>query len=111
MLLLLSTGGNSPEEIMSGLFVYSTGELLSTSAEQEAVNRNVDSDAEPFSPRVIEQVDLAPSLALLTGVPVPYTSLGKVVPELFQERRQERSDGRSLLLDAYRENALQVYLL
>lgn len=33
--------------------------------------------------RSVSQIDLVPSLALLLGIPVPFSSLGTVIPELF----------------------------
>ena len=36
-------------------------------------------DAHP----VIQQIDLAPTLALLLGLPIPFSSLGMIIPELF----------------------------
>lgn len=35
------------------------------------------------NPRVVEQVDLAPTLSALLGHPTPFTSLGTIIPELF----------------------------
>ena len=35
-------------------------------------------------PRTVPQVDLTPTLSVLLGVPVPYSNLGMVIPELFQ---------------------------
>ncbi len=34
----------------------------------------------------MEQIDLAPTLSLLLGVPIPFSNLGKLVPQLFLER-------------------------
>lgn len=108
---------------MSGLFVYSTGEMFPEQAhnlagvESEHIDATLDSQSKLFNtvetkqthvvaPRVIEQVDLAPTLALLMGHAVPYTSLGQIVPELFQETVEKF--GTSSLSIAYRDNAEQV---
>lgn len=35
------------------------------------------------APRTVSQIDIVPTLSLLLGVPIPYGSLGSVIPELF----------------------------
>ncbi len=57
-------------------------------------------------PRV-DQIDLAPSLALLLGFPIPFGSLGKVIPELFFTGDDWLSRYRSLN-EALFVNAVQV---
>jgi len=32
---------------------------------------------------VVQQTDLVPTLALLLGVPIPFSNLGTVIPDLF----------------------------
>lgn len=49
--------------------------------------------------RSIQQIDFVPSFALLHGLPIPFNSLGTVVPELFAD----------VLLRALRINALQIH--
>ncbi len=45
----------------------------------------------------VAQVDLATTLALLLGVPIPYSSLGRLIPDLFTDLRGARPDIESLL--------------
>ena len=70
-------------------------------------------------PRVINQVDLVPSLAMLMGYPIPYTSLGQIIPELFTHAGKKIDDHSNdylddifrtgdALLPAFEENAKQV---
>ena len=47
-------------------------------------------------PRTIPQVDLAPTLSFLLGVPVPYSNLGMVIPELFQTVSSEPGEGQGV---------------
>ncbi|SPO39931.1 related to GPI13 - protein involved in glycosylphosphatidylinositol biosynthesis [Pseudozyma flocculosa] len=57
----------------------------------------------PFDPkghRSIPQIDLVPSLSLLLGLPIPFNSLGSIVPELFPDPDR--------LLRALRINAWQI---
>lgn len=58
-------------------------------------------------PETVPQVNLVPTLALLLGVPVPYSSIGEVMAELFAV---EGDATTSLLaqLAAYSVNARQV---
>ena len=55
-----------------------------------------------FLNRIIPQVDLLPSLALILGVPIPFGSLGSIVPELFATDRGELHRALSI-------NAAQVW--
>lgn len=79
------------------------------------------------NPRVVPQIDFTPTIATLLGVPIPASSLGKVIPELFMNKlttnttscssceRNDRSvDGvcvEDLLLNTYYTNAMQVRLI
>lgn len=40
-------------------------------------------DLAPTYPRVVQQVSLVPTLSLLMGVPIPFSNIGSVIPELF----------------------------
>ncbi|KAE8198365.1 hypothetical protein A4X06_0g2745 [Tilletia controversa] len=76
----------------------------------------------PFSPlgdpsithRSVAQVDLVPSLSLLLGLPIPFNSLGTVIPELFAQAEFDSPSspvadpGRDVLLRALRMNAHQI---
>jgi hypothetical protein len=71
---LITLGGNSDEEIMSALFLYS----------KTPFNHKPQSPSE----RIVNQVDLAPTLSLLLNHPIPYGSLGMIIPELFETTNQ-----------------------
>ena len=69
------------------------------------------------SPRLVSQVDLVPSISLLMGVPIPFSSVGGIIPELFisdatvETSRSLSNDPDSLsheLLAAWHVNAWQV---
>lgn len=62
-------GGNSDDEIISGLFLYSKVQFNNL----RSVKRGM-----------VEQIDLVPSLSLLLGHPIPYGSLGMILPNLFE---------------------------
>jgi len=66
------------------------------------------------SPRVVPQIDFTPTISTLLGVPIPASSLGKVIPELFMIRKSTESNkssyicGEISLLNTYFNNAMQV---
>lgn len=78
-------GGESALETSAALFMYSPGRPLG----QVAVPH-----------RRVHQTDLVPTLALLLGAPIPFSSVGVVLPELFGEE--------GAALEALRLNAHQV---
>jgi phosphatidylinositol glycan class O len=63
-------GGASPEETGSALFMYSKTKRLHDSTLQQGERH------------AVSQVDLVPTLALLLGIPIPFGSLGSVLPDL-----------------------------
>jgi phosphatidylinositol glycan class O len=79
-------GGASDEETGAALFLYSKAPLVATGGSSE------DEDAKELreyaerireSSREVPQVDLVPTLALLSGLPIPFGNLGSVIPSLF----------------------------
>jgi len=60
-------GGDSTDELRAGLLVYSPDLHFKSS----------------ISTKPVVQVDLVPTLALLMGVPIPYSNLGQLIPEMF----------------------------
>ncbi|KAH7097941.1 hypothetical protein BKA62DRAFT_714996 [Auriculariales sp. MPI-PUGE-AT-0066] len=80
-------GGDGERETSAALWVYSKGIPL---ASPENVNRfpkamrptaNFLGSDTPF--RIVQQIDLLPSLSLLLGLPIPFNNLGTIIPELF----------------------------
>lgn len=66
-------GGATDEETGSALFLYSKKPL---------VDENVRFYVDQWGSEV-PQVDLVPTLALLSGLPIPFGNLGSVIPSLF----------------------------
>ncbi|KAI8324158.1 hypothetical protein GQ54DRAFT_256974 [Martensiomyces pterosporus] len=92
-------GGDSPREVDAALWIYS--------------NKNDDywsKDSgylfKPTPLRSIPQIDLVSSLSLSLGLPVPFNSLGAVIPEMFAS--DDSVGGEWGLLRALRLNAAQV---
>uniref|UniRef100_A0A8C8VI66 GPI ethanolamine phosphate transferase 3, catalytic subunit n=1 Tax=Pelusios castaneus TaxID=367368 RepID=A0A8C8VI66_9SAUR len=86
-------GGDSEKEVNAALFVYSKTPLFGAHLPEE--------------PHTIPQVNLVPTLALLLGVPIPYSSLGEVMAELFSGDGETVSAALTQL-SAYHINARQV---
>ena len=60
-------GGDSESEVTAGMFVYSP--LLAVPGSAQVTS--------------VAQIDLVPTLSLLLGVPVPFSSLGAIIEDLF----------------------------
>ncbi|KAI0668210.1 hypothetical protein C8Q78DRAFT_1049147 [Trametes maxima] len=95
-------GGDGDHETSAALWVYSKGpqllhpravipsHLLATRYFPGATVAN----------RHIQQIDLAPTLSLLLGLPIPFNNLGTVVPELFWHDKAGEDYTRALTLNA-----------
>ncbi|KAM9330069.1 GPI ethanolamine phosphate transferase 3 [Gastrophryne carolinensis] len=88
-------GGDSEKEVTAALFLYSKAPLFGEQMSEEAA--------------AVPQVNLVPSLALLLGLPIPYSNLGAIIGDLFWWSN-DGSDKSSLLTKAaaYQINAQQV---
>ncbi|XP_043543817.1 GPI ethanolamine phosphate transferase 3 isoform X2 [Chiloscyllium plagiosum] len=62
-------GGDSEGEVNAALFIYSTLPLLEIKPAEDS--------------NVVSQIDLVPTLALLLGIPIPYSNIGMVMVDLF----------------------------
>ncbi|XP_078126757.1 GPI ethanolamine phosphate transferase 3, catalytic subunit [Sander vitreus] len=89
-------GGESQKETDAAIFLYSPSPLFPGPPSQS-------------EPDVVPQTDLVPTLALLLGVPIPYSSVGQVLLPLFPPHGQtEGAVGRLSQLEALWINAKQV---
>ncbi|XP_020780270.2 GPI ethanolamine phosphate transferase 3 isoform X1 [Boleophthalmus pectinirostris] len=68
-------GGESQKETDAAIFIYSPSPLF-----QQPQNQ--------LEPEVVPQTDLVPTLALLLGIPIPYSSVGQVLLPLFPPHGQ-----------------------
>ncbi|KAM7077752.1 LOW QUALITY PROTEIN: GPI ethanolamine phosphate transferase 3 [Ciconia maguari] len=78
-------GSDSEKEVNAALFVYSKTSLFGTGPPEE--------------PEAVPQVNLVPSVALLLGVPIPYSNIGEVMAAVSVALQQ---------LSVYHINAKQV---
>lgn len=89
-------GGESQKETDAAIFLYSPSALFPAPPSQS-------------EPDVVPQTDLVPTLALLLGVPIPYSNVGQVLLPLFPSHGQtEGAIGGLSQLEALWINAKQV---
>lgn len=61
------------------------------------------------NPRIISQIDLIPTISILLGIPIPFSSIGMVIPELLQDNAYHYNNSSSkLLLESLQVNSIQV---
>ncbi|XP_078530797.1 GPI ethanolamine phosphate transferase 3, catalytic subunit isoform X1 [Lissotriton helveticus] len=88
-------GGDSEKEVNAALFVYSKTPLFGAALHKE--------------PEAVPQVNLVPTLALLLGVPIPYSNIGGVMADLFSWSYEDFNLSPSYTQAlAYHINAQQV---
>ncbi|OWZ20857.1 GPI ethanolamine phosphate transferase [Phytophthora megakarya] len=78
-------GGASDDETGAALFLYSKASLVATGVTDHDEAKELKKYAEKIidNSREVPQVDLVPTLALLSGLPIPFGNLGSVIPSLF----------------------------
>ena len=81
-------GGESRLELESALFFYSKKPLHRSSVKQTGTITVY---------KEVRQINLTPTLALLLGLPIPYSNLGIVIEEMFENR-----------VEAFHANYIQV---
>ncbi|CAL1536499.1 unnamed protein product [Lymnaea stagnalis] len=94
-------GGDSADEIEAGLFIYSPAQIASRKQDETEDS-------------IVMQMDFVPTLSLLLGLPIPFSNLGMVIPELFSycpwwntasnELRQVYHKIKALRLNAHQIN-------
>nr|XP_033792131.1 GPI ethanolamine phosphate transferase 3 isoform X2 [Geotrypetes seraphini]XP_033792141.1 GPI ethanolamine phosphate transferase 3 isoform X2 [Geotrypetes seraphini]XP_033792147.1 GPI ethanolamine phosphate transferase 3 isoform X2 [Geotrypetes seraphini]XP_033792156.1 GPI ethanolamine phosphate transferase 3 isoform X2 [Geotrypetes seraphini] len=88
-------GGDTEKEVTTALFIYSKTALFRDGLQEE--------------PDAVPQVNLVPTLALLLGIPVPYSNIGEVMADVFSWNDANRdSSGSVTQALAYQINARQV---
>ncbi|KAG2928100.1 hypothetical protein PC129_g1824 [Phytophthora cactorum] len=108
-------GGASDEETGAALFLYSKAALVATGGEndnEEAKELKRYAERILDSSQEVPQVDLVPTLALLSGLPIPFGNLGSVIPSLFFVPPSSSKRGESSALAAFQtlNSALRLNL-
>ncbi|KAK4984204.1 mannose-ethanolamine phosphotransferase gpi13 [Elasticomyces elasticus] len=102
-------GGESDLEVESTLFLYSAqahfGTPDTTLIAPPATARERDSTGRE---RSVPQIDIVPTLSLLLGLPIPYSNLGKPIPQAFLGRKTGKPDWKNLA-EVDRITAAQVH--
>ena len=106
-------GGGTPEETDSFLFAYHPRAAAAAADRPRGDARREDRAADVFAFETMPQIDFAPTLSLLLGVPIPFGNLGSVTRRLWDvAHARERADGmtnaESQRLDARYSGATRV---
>jgi predicted AlkP superfamily pyrophosphatase or phosphodiesterase len=116
-------GGATDAETSSVFFVYSSQALSldetldrATSWNSEKAHIEHAEVADMLSnPRLVNQIDLVPTLALLLGLPLPFSNVGKVIPELgilfanaMGGKETSPESAEDLITKAFLVNSLQI---
>jgi phosphatidylinositol glycan class O len=75
-------GGSSYEELNSGLFVYSTRSFAACN-DINSIKQAGTSLERMMNPLVVQQIDIVPTIASFFHFPIPFSSLGMIIPDLF----------------------------
>ncbi|KAF7727050.1 mannose-ethanolamine phosphotransferase gpi13 [Apophysomyces ossiformis] len=128
-------GGESPEEVMSGLFVYSGRNLTMAhmdtdhaeyyarffqrihSIRAEALGYDFTSITERLGYNasaypMISQIHLVPTLSYLLNMPIPFGNLGGLIPDLLMPAPPlslNKATALFHMMEQFRMNTLQVY--
>ncbi|KAI9020252.1 hypothetical protein CLU79DRAFT_756380 [Phycomyces nitens] len=123
-------GGESVEELMSALFLYSGRNLtLSGIDGQEYFHQLFDRihhtrstllgydldrirerlGYNPSQHPIVSQINLVPTLSYLLGIPIPFGNLGAIVPDIIYPLNSDKFDILLHIVQQFRTNALQVY--
>ncbi|TRM58967.1 hypothetical protein BD626DRAFT_509328 [Schizophyllum amplum] len=97
-------GGDGTLETSAALWVYSKGRPLALPGDEAPPSGLLDYVTFPgarHAHRRVAQIDLVPSLALLLGLPIPFNSLGSVIPELFGNNLQRALELNAAQVKAY----------
>lgn len=118
-------GGESVEELMSTLFMYSKRTLKMKTYDEfydrihrarsdrlgydlSAISQRLQYDARQYP--IVAQIHLVPTLAYLLQVPIPFGNLGALIPEVLSPEAGVNGLARLLhMVQEFRTNALQVY--
>lgn len=105
-------GCDTEHEVSSGAWIYSKKQAFSPLS--LVIPRNLLPmtifPAATVPHRAIQQIDLAPTLSLLLGLPIPPNNLGSVIPEMFWDDGSGERYDRALRLNAAQVNRyIQAY--
>ncbi|WVQ78774.1 hypothetical protein IAT38_000865 [Cryptococcus sp. DSM 104549] len=112
-------GGDSDMETSSAMWIYSKGAPITVDPSVELDANLVASWPTRVFPgssaplRLINQIDIVPTLSLLLGIPIPYNNLGSVIPECFardlvtlEAAERANAEGIRRYLEAYGDEAV-----
>jgi phosphatidylinositol glycan class O len=119
-------GGDSEVEVQAALFIYSKtpflakdrsrlnailNELANTDPEDDSLRTFIER-SDVGRHRTVPQIDLVPTISMLLGLPIPYSNLGMIIPELFLTPSNNGTTSYESvrnLVEVARMNAHQLY--
>lgn len=119
LLAVMGDHGMSVDGNHGGASDDETGAALLLFSKQPLVHVVEETDQGPEWPNEVPQVDLVPTIALLSGLPIPFGNLGSIIPQLFffpsssTEAENDSVSAFETLNQAFALNVAQVrtYLL
>ncbi|KAI9226988.1 MAG: hypothetical protein DHS80DRAFT_17891 [Piptocephalis tieghemiana] len=100
-------GGDSRSELEAGLFIYSGKDLDERGDDFNLLLRSMDEQ--------VQELDFVPTLCMALGLPIPFGSLGSVIPEIFWSSNSplspsspSHSSTSPNLVETMRINAFQI---
>ncbi|KAI6660955.1 GPI ethanolamine phosphate transferase 3 [Oopsacas minuta] len=94
-------GGDTSDETDAALFLYSPNPIFPLLMPSPILNSPIISDS-------VSQKNIVPTISLLLGLPIPYSNLGALIPELFLNKENPLSS-LSFLSRAMLTNCLQLW--
>ena len=95
-------GGDTWNETHAALFVYSPRSIFPPGTSPYPLISSLLSDS-------VSQKNIVPTLSLLLGLPIPYSNLGHLIPELFLVENSDSNASLHFLSQALLVNCLQVW--
>ena len=87
-------GGDSPNEVEAGMFVYSKLPLISGFKNEDT--------------KSVNQIDLVPTLASILGIPIPFSNIGTIIIDCLPKRNNKSDDHPWFAAHALWNNVLQT---
>jgi phosphatidylinositol glycan class O len=103
-------GGSSYEELNSALFVYSSRPFITcNNSLSHQPSKNTLKET-MMNPPAVQQIDIVPTIASFFHFPIPFSSLGMIIADLFKNTCPNSNDNNNKhLLRVLSSNANQIW--
>ena len=117
-----SHGGDSEDELRAGLFSYSKNNFTFAKYRDpdhaeitdidsyliKLIRKNLTLPLDNFTRKLINQIDIVPTMASIFKTPIPHNNLGIIIPEFLKYNNSLIIDDLSELMGDYLLNYLQI---